>query len=137
MRKALAGGIFALAAAGCAGPPVAEAPGRVDPWDEARRRGIEFRALGQEPGWFLEVDEGRSMRLVYDYMERTATTVAPQRRTERDRTIYDAASQSDRLEVTVEPRVCHDGMSGFEFPDTVTVNINGRELRGCGRRLNP
>ena len=23
------------------------------PWEEARRRGVDFRAVGQEPGWYL------------------------------------------------------------------------------------
>src|SRR5688572_8216226 len=36
-----------------------------DPWLEATGRGIDFRAVGQEPGWYLEIDSERSMHLVY------------------------------------------------------------------------
>ena len=35
-----------------------------DPWFEAAGRGIDFRAVGQEPGWSLEIDNERSMHLV-------------------------------------------------------------------------
>ncbi|HEY6362032.1 MAG TPA: MliC family protein [Vicinamibacterales bacterium] len=33
-----------------------------DPWQEARDRGVDFRAVGQEPGWHLEIDDGESIR---------------------------------------------------------------------------
>lgn len=47
------------------------------PWDDARRRGVEFRAIGQEPGWMLEIDAGKSMYLLADYGEKKVTTPAP------------------------------------------------------------
>lgn len=123
---------------GTTGQP-AEQPrsGARDPWDEARRRGIDFRALGQEPGWYLEIDEGRSMHLVYDYMEREAVTPAPPPTVAGGRTTYSSSSGSQSLSVLIEDRLCHDGMSGLPFPSTVTVTIDGRELRGCGRTLTP
>src|SRR5688572_27332616 len=37
---------------------VATSTERPDPWREARGRGIDFRAIGQEPGWYLEIDDG-------------------------------------------------------------------------------
>ncbi|HEX7072166.1 MAG TPA: hypothetical protein VF190_15240, partial [Rhodothermales bacterium] len=36
-------------------------------WDEARARGVDFRAVGQEPGWLLEIADGDSLRFLYDY----------------------------------------------------------------------
>src|SRR4051812_21379630 len=41
-----------------------------DPWEDARSRGIDLRALGNEPGWFLEIDNEKWMRLLYAYGER-------------------------------------------------------------------
>lgn len=106
-----------------------------DPWEAARVRGIDFRAVGQEPGWFLEIDHDRSMHLVYDYMEREATTPAPVAVVSGARTTYTAATEAHRLTVIVEERPCRDSMSGEPFPSTVIVTIDGRELRGCGRAL--
>jgi putative lipoprotein len=124
-----------LAACGSEPPAVPADRPAVDPWEDARGRGIEFRALGQEPGWFLEIDEGRSMHLVYDYMEREATTSAPTVAMEGTTTVYRGSTGAQSLTVTVDDRECQDIMSGFEFPNTVTVDIDGRILHGCGRRL--
>ena len=33
------------------------------PWEEARRRGVNFRAVGQEPGWYLELQHDQSGQL--------------------------------------------------------------------------
>ena len=108
---------------------------RRDPWQEAQARGIDFRALGQEPGWYLEIDRDRSMRLVYDYAEREATTSYAAPRVEREKTTYHAVTEAHDLTVVVEARVCHDGMSGEAFTATVNVTIDGRALQGCGRAL--
>ena len=133
-RTALA--TLALLAACGSEPPAAPAGRRaVDPWEDARGRGIEFRAIGQEPGWFLEIDEGRSMHLVYDYMEREATAPVPTRAVEGTTTVYRGSTGAQSLTVTVDDRGCQDVMSGFEFPSAVTVDIDGRILHGCGRRL--
>jgi putative lipoprotein len=102
-----------------------------DPWQEARDRGIEFRAVGQEPGWFLEIDQEREMRLLYDYAEREARAPAPAPVTTGGTTSYEAG----RLRVVSEERPCSDAMSGESFPRRVIVTIDGRELRGCGRSL--
>jgi putative lipoprotein len=104
-----------------------------DPWREARERGIEFRAVGQEPGWFLEIDQQREMRLLYDYAEREAREPAPLPVIAGDMTTWDAG----RLRASSVDRLCHDGMSGQPFPRTVTVVVDGRELHGCGRALAP
>ena len=106
------------------------------PWLEARERGIDFRAVGQEPGWFLEIDHERSIRLVWDYLEREATMPAVRPVTTEGRTTYSASNGTQRLNVAIDDRPCNDIMSGNPYPNTVIVTIDGRELRGCGRVLD-
>ena len=108
-----------------------------DPWQEARDRGIDFRAVGQEPGWYLEITDGKSIRLVYDYAEREAVTPAPAPVSRGGSTTYDVTTDAHRLRVVIEERSCTDAMSGEAFPRAVTVEIDGRSLRGCGRPLAP
>ena len=137
---------FALLLGACrqvpAEPPVPAAvpsdatpPEVRDPWLEATARGIDFRAVGQEPGWYLEVDNERSMHLAYDYAERTATTPVPAPVVKGDEMSFTAVTDAHRLAVLIEPRPCSDTMSGQRFPRTVTVTIDGQTLRGCGRSL--
>ena len=119
-------------------PPPPEATARVPlatPWREARERGIDFRAVGQEPGWFIEIDHERSIRLVWDYMEREATMPAVQPVTAQGRATYVATNGTQRLNVVIDDRGCNDVMSGDPYPNTVIVTIDGRELRGCGQFL--
>ena len=118
-----------------AAPPDATSPKARDPWLTAAGRGIDFRAVGQEPGWYLEIDNERSMHLVYDYAERTATTPVPAPVVRGDEMSYTAVTDAHRLAVLIEPRPCSDTMSGQRFPRTVTVTIDGQTLRGCGRSL--
>lgn len=109
-------------------------------FEAARLRGAVFRALGQEPGWYLEIlpDSGR-MALVADYGETELRTPLPEPRIDEAAGLrtYEAATGSHRLTVTIESRPCTDAMSGFPFPRTVTVTLDGRALDGCGRPLGP
>jgi uncharacterized membrane protein len=123
--------------------PVAGSPIDVrDPWREAEARGLEFRAVGQEPGWYLEIDSRPSLLLVYDYGARRIERAVTRATGPGGEITYRAAESSDVV-VTVEPRGCSDVMSGQPFPSAVVVTIAAasatenepRELRGCGRAL--
>lgn len=100
-------------------------------------RDRDFRAVGQEPGWQLEIRNGSEMRLTYDYGKGTAVTPAP--RTQLDaqtgtRTLH-AQTEANDLRVEIVPVACSDAMSGRAFTATVTVTLNGRTFRGCGENL--
>jgi uncharacterized membrane protein/GNAT superfamily N-acetyltransferase len=118
-------------------PAPASPPANFDPWQNARERGIDFRAVGQEPGWYVEVDHERGIRLNFDYGESMVVVSTPVQPGTRDGTqIYEGADGDHRMEVAIEATACKDAMSGADYPSTVTVNIDGRALRGCGRPLN-
>lgn len=107
------------------------------PWLDARRRGIDIRALGQEPGWVLEIDLGTSMYLVADYGEKKITTGAPTAVHDAlARTmIYEASTPEHRITAVVREGVCHDTMSGQRMTHEVRVTLDGQEYRGCGMDL--
>ena len=92
---------------------------------------LPFRARGNEPGWSLDVGE-REMTLLADYGERRVVAPTPPATTSGDTTRWAARAQDHEVLVTVVDRLCHDVMSGFPFPRTVVVRLDGRELRGCG-----
>jgi len=119
--------VVALAITGCAKTETREA-------DTAATQQYDFRAVGQEPGWHLELYTGKEMRLTYAYGERTAVTPMPAPTTDAasgSQTFHAVTGANDLL-VVIERKPCLDAMSGNPFPATVTVTINGETLRGCG-----
>ena len=108
-----------------------------DPWEEAKSRGIDFRAVGNEPGWFLEIDNEKWMRLLYAYGERQATVPVTTPVTTAGTTRIESSGGGHALKVEITAGPCSDGMSDQSYPLSVTVEIDGTPLRGCGRALAP
>jgi uncharacterized membrane protein len=106
-------------------------------WEHAKLSGVDFRAVGNEPGWDMEISPD-SIRLVSDYGEQRAAfpTPAPRTDTVLSRTVYRTASGGDTLEILLELGPCHDTMSGEAFETSVTLALGDRTLRGCGRALH-
>lgn len=136
--------LLALAAiiAACGDPAETVAPEpRVDEasitnvWHKAKLRGVAFRAVGQEPGWLLEITNGEEVLLVTDYgSTRTSMPyVEPVVYREERRTQYILEAYNTIVEIRGE--LCTDTMSGESFEVTVTIIQTDRELQGCGRAL--
>lgn len=104
-------------------------------WKAAKLRGVDFRALGQEPGWILEITEGEQIKYVGNYGEDTVRVPAVDPQKEEQRTFYQAKTEDHKLEVEVIDKRCTDSMSGFVHPYTVSITVNGETYNGCGRNL--
>ena len=94
---------------------------------------LPFRALGNEPGWTLEITR-RGMSYSGDYGETRVSTPLPEPVRIRGGVRYTARTASDSLSVSILDRVCNDSMSGMPYPHFVRVAVNGRWLDGCGGR---
>ena len=106
-----------------------------DVWHAAKLRGVVFRAVGQEPGWLLEITEGESILLalnygqdrnVYPYVE--PVVYQDERRTEY---IIDNTD----LVIEIQGQHCTDTMSGESFEVTVIITNAEQQFKGCGRAL--
>lgn len=106
------------------------------PEDAARLLGFDFRGIGQEPGWIVDVDADRQVRWIGDYGTVRFATAAPTASESPDGGVTWTA-RSDGHEITVEarPEACRDAMSGRPFSHTVQVTADGRDYSGCGRWL--
>jgi len=105
-------------------------------WEDARVRGIMFRALGNEPGWMLEIDTRRNAVLVADYGDNRYQLSGLDVLTEDDTvTTYVGTGGGHSLRVRVLPGPCGDSMSGIVFEKKVTVAIDDKKYEGCGREL--
>lgn len=104
-------------------------------WADARLRGVTVRAVGNEPGWLLEITDGGLLHFTYDYGEGELAVPAPEPEVDEAARVatYHATADDVTVRVEVEDLTCVDNMSGFEFEKTVTVELGERTFYGCGR----
>lgn len=113
----------------------ADSAGIARVWDEARRQGIDFRGIGQEPGWLLEIREEESIRFAYDYAQREVTMPYVEPVSHDGATLYATSANGQELLVTVRNEPCQDVMSGERFEAKVQVQLDSTTYNGCGRSL--
>ncbi len=105
-------------------------------WEDARAAGVDFRAVGQEPGWLLDIHRERRIVLLADYGESlTEFPLTPPLSPQEGATRYETQTQGKTLVITIRRAPCQDAMSGEAYPSTVEVAIDGRTLSGCGRSV--
>lgn len=105
-------------------------------WENARAEGVDFRAVGQEPGWLLDIHTSGLTKFAWDYGAQYGEfAVAEPTSPQEGATRYEANSDGRALVVTIRRFPCQDAMSGEAFPSTVEVTIDGRTLNGCGRSV--
>jgi putative lipoprotein len=107
-------------------------------WEHAKLNGVDFRALGNEPGWYMEISNKQDILLVTDYGQRTyrfPSSVIKSEPTGRT-AIYVASNDDSMIEVVIKSDPCRDSMSGEAFSATVSVIINGKHYSGCGKALH-
>ncbi|GAA5187433.1 hypothetical protein [Ferrimonas gelatinilytica] len=108
-------------------------------WEHAKLNGVDFRAVGQEPPWVLEMS-GTSVHLWQGY-ERTERVLRVMEQTqssaERPQTRYrleDRDGQTWLLRLS--PGHCADPMSGERFETRVELETEGTQYAGCGHALH-
>lgn len=107
-----------------------------DPWEESRLMGATFRAIGQEPGWSVEIYPTRALRFSGDYGRTLVVTPLPDPQFDSTGAVtYHARTEAHELRVTLVETPCRDAMSGTGFSHSATVHLDGREMQGCGREL--
>lgn len=110
-------------------------PWRV-PWEDARRRGVEFRAVGNEPGWSLEIQGDKHLLFLGDYGMRRIIMPNPGVQLQGNVRRYHAVTESADLQVEIIEEPCFDTMSAEPFSSQVTVTLNTDIFYGCGRDLD-
>ena len=107
---------------------------RVSPWSDAATRGIGFRAVGNEPGWFVEVGKGESPSLhaTLDYGDREVSVARA-----RPAGLGFTGKTADGTTVVldIQRTRCQDGMSGEAFEATARLLVGDKAYRGCGAFL--
>jgi heat shock protein HslJ len=104
---------------------------------DARTRGVDFRAVGQEPGWVVELKEGDQITAVLDYGATPLVLPTPSPDAAKDGTVtYDTSTDTDHLVLNIKSKICLDAMSGEPHPSTVQLVVNDKSYQGCGDWLH-
>ena len=111
---------------------------RASIWEHAKLNGVDFRGVGNEPGWVLEVRHKDRVDFEYDYgaASRSLPVVATSSDDAARSTRIIAVDEDDRLVVTLSAGPCADSMSDETFETRVTIEFGERLFRGCGRALH-
>ncbi|HEY7883904.1 MAG TPA: hypothetical protein VIC08_03040 [Cellvibrionaceae bacterium] len=90
-----------------------------------------FRAVGQEPGWLLEIHRDQTLRFLYNYGENEV--LAPVTSFSQSGVQYNYLSQSDAGVINIEIVLgaCYDSMSGEAFTATAVIRFNKLVYKGC------
>ena len=111
---------------------------RASIWEHAKLNGVNFRAMGNEPGWVLEIREGERLDLSYDYGAARLSVPIAERRldVEEKMTVYEGRTGEGSVRVTLRGERCLDTMSDEVFPTRVDVKLGEQSFSGCGRPLH-
>jgi len=107
-------------------------------WQHAKLNGADFRAVGNEPGWYLEIHNQAKVILVTGYGTERHEFELPEPETNisAGKTDYRAVREGQEMTLTVSREVCRDSMSGEMFESKVDIAFEGKTLQGCGRALH-
>ena len=107
------------------------------PWDAAAARGVMFRAVGNEPGWYVEVDGGGApaLRATLDYGDRKVEVPHAVALDGDALGYHGTATDGSVVVLRIRRGACSDGMSDRRYDTSVTLDVGDVTYRGCGRFL--
>ncbi|NNE10359.1 MAG: hypothetical protein HKN20_17495 [Gemmatimonadetes bacterium] len=106
-------------------------------WEEARLRGADFRATGNEPPWRLELFKRSRARFITGYDEAVYEFSSPEthQASVANATALRYTNDDHELIVEIRNELCSDSMSGARAGAAVFATFNGQRFTGCGRIL--
>ncbi len=112
----------------------------VSPWQQARERGMIFRATGKDPGWSVEVQKSRNPTLFVVLDDSQRHLQVPQATPFSDPKTGTAgfrgsAEDGTPVELLIHRGQCASDMSGQKREASAELDIGARQYKGCGRFL--
>ena len=107
-------------------------------WEDAKLNGVDFRAVGNEPGWHLEIthDDELVFTRQYGKTAHVFSTPLPQIDESARKTKYLIQEKGHSLTVTILGVECRDTMIDVSYESTVTVVHDDKVYKGCGKALH-
>lgn len=105
-------------------------------WEAAKLNGYDFRGVGNEPGWVLEIGQSVESVLTAKYGQRKYKFQLPPPINDLKKGVTLYRVVSPEIEITIEDTPCVDSMSGERFEAVVRIDAGSENYRGCGRALH-
>lgn len=107
-------------------------------WEDSRYRGADLVAMGNEPGWKLELSLQGDMLYIGSYGTESFRMPTPRAtRSGNGPYVFAARDAEHSLWVSIEGKPCQDTMKGDRFEFSVNLIADGKPLEGCAVMLNP
>lgn len=107
-------------------------------WESAKLNGVDFRALGNQTSWILEIVQGSNI-IFADYLVQIKQYLFTNPDSNIDvstgKTIYTASNDEHSIVITIVGTPCQNTISGETFDFSVTVKLDNKLFNGCGRSL--
>jgi uncharacterized membrane protein len=103
-------------------------------WYDAMENGVDFRAVGQEPGWTLEIDDDgyTIFKTQFEEVYWEVETVESRIDSQTDNIIYPFHVEESKMDIIIAEEECFDSMSGESYPYSVQVKLKDKTFYGCG-----
>lgn len=98
--------------------------------------GIDFIGHGNEPFWGLEIDKGNKIIFNSPNIKEPVSTSYAEPVLLNGIREYHIQTEATKLDITISPQFCSDGMSDFLYEYKVSLKYNGKSYSGCGLLLN-
>lgn len=103
-------------------------------WAGAALNAVEWRGVGIDPGWVVEIVEAGGIIFVTSEGRRYEYPGPPDYEGEPGAYVFRSAEAGSEIVIRFREGRCLIGVDELEF--RVEIEIDGDEFRGCGRRLS-
>ncbi len=104
-------------------------------FERAKHKGVAFRAIGNEPGWTLEIISDNEVLFLTNLGQDKTHFKVTKKFSEHNSIEYEMHSKYNVLHVRIENRSCQDTMADRTYESTVYINFDGVNMQGCGKAL--
>lgn len=106
----------------------------INTYRNKRRSGIDFMAMGNEPGWTLDVDFD-SLMYFKSINGDSISFPVPDAEEDGKKQTFEAETEDGSFKISITEEPCSDDMSGEDFTHIVSVVTDKQEFQGCGRYI--
>jgi len=107
-------------------------------WEHAKLNNVDYRAIGNEPDWSLEITHNQTTVFISNYGQDRYEfkSSKPSIDTATHTSEYQLKNNAHTLSISLSRKLCRDTMSDQLFTSTVNIRLDNKKFTGCGKTLH-